>query len=62
MIEKDTTPTQKQKDREENYYPYTPLTRVEIVEKLAVSKRHADEGRIMPAHQASTNIRNKYGL
>ena len=48
--------------RQESYDPYKPLTREEIFEQLAIAKKHADEGRVMPAHQASRNISEKHGL
>ena len=48
--------------REERYNPYKHLTREEIVEQLAVARKNAEEGHVMEAHQASVNIREKYGL
>ena len=48
--------------RKEMYNPYKPLTREEIIEQLAEARKHADEGRVMEAHQASQNVRAKYGL
>ena len=48
--------------RQEMYNPYKPLTREEIIEQLAVAKKHAGEGKVMEAHKASANIREKYGL
>ncbi len=44
------------------YNPYKPLTRVEIVEQLSLAHEHAQEGKVMDAHQASDNVRKKYGL
>ena len=52
----------KNKIRKEMYNPYKPLTREEIIEQLSIAKRHADEGKVMEAHQASENVRKKYGL
>ena len=52
----------KNKIRKEMYNPYKPLTREEIIEQLSIAKRHADEGKVMEAHQASANVRKKYGL
>ena len=48
--------------REDSYNPYKPLTREEIIERLAVSRKHAENGRVMSAHKASENVREKYGL
>ena len=48
--------------RKEIYNPYKPLTREEIIEQLANAKKHANEGKTMDAHRASSNIREKYGL
>ena len=48
--------------RKELYNPYKPLTREEILEQLAIAKMHAEEGRVMDAHEASENVRAKYGL
>ena len=48
--------------REERYNPYRHLTREEIIEQLAVARKNAEEGHVMEAHQASDNIREKYGL
>ena len=48
--------------REESYNPYKPLAREEIIERLAISRRHADNGRLMSADQISANVRKKYGL
>ena len=31
-------------------------------ERLAISRRHADDGRLMSADQISANVRKKYGL
>ena len=52
----------KEEIKKEMYNPYKPLTRGEIIEQLANSRRHADEGMVMDAHEASANIRKKYGL
>lgn len=46
----------------ENDNPYKPLIREEIIEQLAIARQHADEGKTMDAHKASSNIREKYGL
>ena len=48
--------------RQEMYNPYKPLTREEIIEQLAVAKKHANEGKVMESHKASANIRKKNGL
>ncbi|SEA91029.1 hypothetical protein SAMN05216349_1515 [Oribacterium sp. KHPX15] len=48
--------------RKEMYNPYKPLTREEVIEQLAIAKKHADEGRVMEGHRASANIREKYGF
>ena len=47
---------------EENYNPYKPLTREEIIDSLEAARRHAGEGKVIPAHQASEKVREKYGL
>lgn len=52
----------KEKVREERYNPYKHLTREEIVDQLAIARKNAEEGRVLEAHQASANIREKYGL
>ena len=46
----------------ERYNPYKHFTREEIVEQLAIARKNAEEGHVMEAHQASANIREKYGL
>lgn len=38
------------------------LTREEIVEQLAIARKNAEKGHVMEAHQASDNIRKKYGF
>lgn len=38
------------------------LTREEIVNQLAIARKNAEEGHVMEAHQASANIREKYGF
>ncbi|MBR3307216.1 MAG: hypothetical protein IKI75_08195 [Lachnospiraceae bacterium] len=52
----------KKEYRRELYNPYKPLTREEILEQLAIARKHAEDGRIIDAHEASANIREKYGL
>ena len=52
----------KEEIRKERYNPYKHLTREEIVGQLAAARKNAEEGHIMEAHQASNNIREKYGL
>lgn len=42
--------------------PFKHLTREEIVEQLAIARKNAEEGQVMEAHQASDNIKAKYGL
>ena len=54
--------TSKDEIRQEMYNPYKPLTREEVIEQLAIAKKHADEGRVMEGNRASANIREKYGL
>ena len=54
--------TSKDEIRKEMYNPYKPLTREEVIEQLAIAKKHADEGRVMEGHRASAHIREKYGL
>ena len=54
--------TTKSEVRKEMYNPYKPLTREEIIEQLASARKHASEGKVMEAHQASDAIRGKYGL
>ena len=54
--------TSKDEIRKEMYNPYKPLTREEVMEQLAIARKHADEGRVMEGHRASSNIREKYGL
>ena len=46
----------------ERYNPYKHFTREEIVEQLAIARKNAEEGHVREAHQASANIREKYGL
>ncbi len=46
----------------ERYNPYKHLTREEIVEQLSIARKNAEEGHVMEAHQASNNVREKYGL
>ena len=48
--------------RNEMYNPYKPFTREEVIEQLTIARKHADEGKIMEAYEASSNIRKKYGL
>lgn len=38
------------------------LTRKEVIEQLAIARKNAEEGRVMETHQASDNVRKKYGL
>ena len=52
----------KEEIRKERYNPFKHLTREEIVEQLAIARKNAEEGQVMEAHQASDNIRAKYGL
>ena len=49
-------------DRVERYNPFTALSREEIIQQLAIARKHAEEGKVMDAHQASANVRAKYGL
>ena len=49
-------------ERVERYNPFTPLSREEIIQQLAIARKHAEEGKVMDAHQASANVRAKYGL
>lgn len=48
--------------RKELYNPYKPLTREEILEKLAEARKHASEGKVMPASEVAASIREKYNL
>ena len=48
--------------REEMFNPYKPLTREDIIEQLSIARKHAEEGKVMDAHEASNRIREKYGL
>ncbi|MBR3307220.1 MAG: hypothetical protein IKI75_08215 [Lachnospiraceae bacterium] len=45
--------------RRELYNPYKPLTREEILEQLAIAGKHAEEGLVLDAHEASNSIRIK---
>lgn len=54
--------TSKAEEKREMYNPYKPLTREEIIEQLSIARGRAREGKVMPARQASDNIRKKYGL
>ena len=54
--------TARKEIKEESFNPYQPLTREEISERLKTARKHAEEGMLMDAHQASANIREKYGL
>lgn len=49
-------------DRVERYNPFTALSREEIIQQLALARKHAEEGKVKDAHQASANVRTKYGL
>ena len=48
--------------RKELYNPIGLYTREEIIEQLEIARKHAYEGKVMDAKQASFNIREKYGL
>lgn len=52
----------KAETKKEMYNPYKPLAREEIIEQLAIARKHADDGMVIEAHEASSNIRKKYGL
>lgn len=52
----------KEEFRQELYNPYKPMTWEEIIEQLAIARKNADEGKVVEGHQASANIREKYGL
>jgi len=52
----------KPEERTEMFNPYKHLTREEVIEQLAISRSHAEDGRTMDAHVASAGIREKYGL
>ncbi len=54
--------TSKDEIRKEMYNLYKPLNREEVMEQLAIARKHADEGMVMEGHRASSNIREKYGL
>ena len=47
----------KTEHRRELYNLYKPLTREEILEQLAIARKHAEEGRVVDAHEASNSIR-----
>ena len=42
--------------------PYRPLSKEETLEKLAKSRKHAEEGRLTDARQAVEEIRQKHGI
>ncbi len=45
-----------------NSNPYRPLTKKETLDKLAASRKHAEEGMVIDAREAAEEIRQKYGL
>lgn len=42
--------------------PMEPMTEQQMIDKLAVSRKHAGEGRVMDADVAISKIREAYGL
>lgn len=42
--------------------PLEPMTEQQMFDKLAVSRKHAEEGRVMDADVAISKIKEKYGL
>ena len=42
--------------------PYRPLSKEETLEKLAKSRKHAEECRLTDARQAVEEIRQKHGI
>lgn len=42
--------------------PLEPMTEQQMLEKLEVSRKHAEEGKMMDADVAISRIREKYGL
>ena len=52
----------KSENKQETFNPYKPLTREELIGELAVARKHAEEGKVIDAHEASANVRNRYGL
>lgn len=50
------------KKRTTEMNPYVPLTEEELLEKLAVSRKHASEGKLQHADDVVADLRTKYGL
>ena len=42
--------------------PYKPLSKEETLEKLARSRKHASEGKVVEPREAVREIKGKYGL
>lgn len=42
--------------------PLEPMTEQQMLDKLAASRKHAEEGRVMDADVAISKIKEKYGL
>ena len=49
-------------DNKETYNPFVSLSREEIFAQLEYSRKRADEGQVIPAHQAAALVREKFGL
>ena len=45
-----------------NTNPYTALSEVEMLEKLSISRGHAEKGMYKNADEVAYDMRNKYGL
>ena len=49
-------------EKKETYNPFVSLSREEIFAQLEYSRKRAEEGHVILAHQASSLVREKYGL
>ena len=49
-------------EKKETYNPFASLSREEIFAQLEYSRKRAEEGRVISAHQASALVREKYRL
>ena len=45
-----------------SYNPYQPLTGEELFNSLEESRKRAEEGHVLDAHQVAANVREKYGF
>lgn len=41
---------------------YKPLSEKEFFDRLAVARKHAEEGKVKDAKEVANNLREKYGL